>query len=127
MSVRAALFNRVASVAAITTILGTDPVRFRWSNVPQGEQTPYSRYFQVSRTRTRGHDGPAGLSLVTVQVEHYAPNPDDVEALADAFTANLDSTNNGTLTLLMENETDAFQVHQSLWQINQDWQAQWRE
>lgn len=127
MTVRGDFQSAAANVSAITDILGTDPVRLRWNQVPQGETVPYSRFFQVTRDRQRGHDGPAGLSLARLQVEHFAETPDDAETLADAFTANLDALDNGTVTLLLADESDAFQIDATLFQIRQDWDVQWVE
>ena len=127
MSVRTAVFDRVTAESDITDVLGTSPTRFRWRNVPQGETPPYTRYFQVARDRKRGHDGPAGLSLADLQIEHYGADPDAVDALAETFIASLDGTNNGTVTMLLTNELDAFQIDTSLWQITQTWLAQWKE
>lgn len=127
MTVRGDFQSAAANVTAITDILGTSPVRLRWNQVPQGEEPPYSRFFQVTRDRQRGHDGGAGLSLVRLQVEHYAKTPAETMDLADAFTANLDALDNGTVTLLLADESDAFQIDATLFQIRQDWDVQWVE
>lgn len=118
MTLRTDLFDYVVADAGVSALIDT---RFHWLQLPESVTYPAARWFVVSRGGHTGHDGPAGLQTVNVQVDVIGESDGDAESVGEAMKAALDGVKSGSLSSIMINETDTFEDADNLWRITQEY------
>jgi hypothetical protein len=80
-----ALFPLIRTATAVTTLIGTSPVRcFRHGSAPQGTALPYVTWYVVSGVPENDLSDLPKVDSYSVQVDCWSADPQQVEDLADA-------------------------------------------
>ena len=89
MSAEAALVARVGAVAAITSLIGTAPVRIYPITLPQACTLPAICYQRQPGLRVRAMHQDTGIVRARFWLHIYGADYDDAKSVADAVIAGL--------------------------------------
>ena len=80
------IFTLAKNSAAVTALLGNNPVRFwPFGTAPQNEQRPYAVHQLVYGTPANTLSCPPSEDMMGVQVDAYARNVSEARSVADAL------------------------------------------
>jgi hypothetical protein len=80
-----AIFPWIRDAAAVTALIGTDPVRcYRHGNAPQGTSAPYLTWYVVSGLPENDLSDTPRVDSYIVEVDCWSQDPTQVETLAAA-------------------------------------------
>ena len=100
------IFPLVATVPAITALVGTDPVRvYRAGRAPQGSVAPYVTWSIVSDSPAPDLDG-GGMVHFRVQVNSFSADEDECDELDAAVQAAIENDGENVSLGLSVDEVD---------------------
>lgn len=89
------IFTIAAGSSAVTTLIGTNPVRFwPFAQAPQGETRPYAVHQLVYGTPDNKLSGVPDTDLYGIQVDCYATTATDARNVAVAISEAIEASTN---------------------------------
>lgn len=101
-NVHAALFDRLGTDAAITTIVGTAPKKIFPEEAAPNPGSRYIVYFRIGKTRSEFSGASSTLKRARFQFNCYGANPDDARTLGDLVEARLNRASGTFATVVVQ-------------------------